>query len=296
MGAVVLEFCPADREIDPQFPRHLCDHRRLGPLIGKEQLDIDALCRKLLAPLPQEIPDLFDMRPDKELFGPSFRKDSSVTQESDPLADLPDDFHLVRDHYDRDPHLLVDALQKRKDPLCNLGIQRTGRFVAEEELRIQDKRPRDRNALFLSAGKLTWPGMHFIAKTDKVDQAMYFLFRLRRIRLHSPELHRESNIVIDIQALKQVEPLEDHAHPALQFAKRDLVGRRYDRLVHSDLTAVIWLEPVDTSQERRFSRAALPDDPVDLAVVDLKGDSFEDFQFLKRFCDILYFDHKSIPV
>ena len=52
--------------------------------------------------------------------------------------------------------LPVDLLKQYQNVSRCFRIQRSGRFITEQELRIFDQCPCDRAALLLSTGKLEW--------------------------------------------------------------------------------------------------------------------------------------------
>src|SRR5882757_9727584 len=64
------------------------------------------------------------------------------------------DVLLVRDHDDGDA-MLVELLENGHDLDAGSAVEVAGRFIRQQHLRIIDQRARDRDALLLTAGKLT---------------------------------------------------------------------------------------------------------------------------------------------
>src|SRR6266576_5106192 len=64
------------------------------------------------------------------------------------------DVLLVRDHDDGDA-VLVELLENGHDLDAGSAVEIAGRFVCQQYLWIIDQRARDRDALLLTAGKLT---------------------------------------------------------------------------------------------------------------------------------------------
>jgi hypothetical protein len=61
--------------------------------------------------------------------------------------------------------LIVEHLEKLHDLRAGLAVQRAGRFIGEQDLRIVDDCAGDRHALALAAGKLVRLEIHAVAET-----------------------------------------------------------------------------------------------------------------------------------
>ena len=75
------------------------------------------------------------------------------------VADGFDHLHLVGDEQYGQPQLAVDLFKQGKDGVGGLGIQRRGRFIAEQHLGLGSQRPGDGHALLLTAGQLAGIGV-----------------------------------------------------------------------------------------------------------------------------------------
>ena len=60
----------------------------------------------------------------------------------------------MRNDNDGNAELLIDLLNQRKDRVRCVGVKRTRSLIAEQDLRVDRKRTRDRDALLLAAGEL----------------------------------------------------------------------------------------------------------------------------------------------
>ena len=92
------------------------------------------------------------------------RQNASVEQPHRPRSVARGKLRVVRDH---DNELFVrDLLQKLHDLHRRFTVQRAGRLVGQQNLRIVDQRPRNRHALHLSAGHLVGLFMQLVTQTD----------------------------------------------------------------------------------------------------------------------------------
>nr|WP_297542037.1 hypothetical protein [Amycolatopsis sp.] len=72
------------------------------------------------------------------------------------IRDVPDDCHVVRDEQECEFQLLLQGSQQIEDLSLYGQIERADRLVADDQLRMQEKGPCDRDPLALAAGKATW--------------------------------------------------------------------------------------------------------------------------------------------
>ena len=75
------------------------------------------------------------------------------------------------DDNDRVP-LLVERIEKVENLFAGLAVEVSGRLVREDERRVVYERPRDRDPLTLSAGKLARAMIESIAKIDALERAL----------------------------------------------------------------------------------------------------------------------------
>src|SRR3954471_22263192 len=88
------------------------------------------------------------------------------------------DVLLVRDHDDRDA-TLVELLKDGHDLDAGSAVKIAGRFIRKEHLRIVDQRARNRDALLLTAGKLTRKMVLTTCKPNRCKYAIRLFAELR---------------------------------------------------------------------------------------------------------------------
>ena len=97
-------------------------------------------------------------------------RDAAVADDGHAVADLFDDAHLMRDDQHRDAERPVQIFDEGEDGLRGRGVERAGRLVAQQHLRIRRKRARNGDALLLPAGKLRRIGAGAVGKADDPEQ------------------------------------------------------------------------------------------------------------------------------
>src|SRR5262245_42663534 len=70
----------------------------------------------------------------------------------------------------REPEFPLQRFDQVEHPLSRVGVEVTGRFVAEEQLRLLGQGPRDRHTLCLAAGQLRWEMVGLSLQSDKLEQ------------------------------------------------------------------------------------------------------------------------------
>ena len=84
----------------------------------------------------------------------------------------------MRDHDDRDA-TLVELLKNRHDLDAGSAVEIAGRFIRKEHLGIIDQRARNRDALLLTAGKLTREMVLTTCKPNRCKYAIRLFAELR---------------------------------------------------------------------------------------------------------------------
>ena len=99
----------------------------------------------------------------------------------------------MRDDDDRDAELFVDVADQLKDLARRLGVERAGRFVAQQNLGVRRQRAGNGDALLLTAGELRGIGLRLVGQADRLQK----LLRARsRLTAADPgKLHREADII-----------------------------------------------------------------------------------------------------
>ena len=94
----------------------------------------------------------------------------AVIDNRDPMTDLLDDLHLMRNHNDRYTHRLIDLLEERQNRACRIWIQSACRFITQKHLGVQSQSSCNGNPLLLSAGELRRIGLCLLLKADDLQQ------------------------------------------------------------------------------------------------------------------------------
>src|SRR5690606_35782483 len=72
----------------------------------------------------------------------------------DTLAHMADDAKVVAHHHESQVAVAARLLEQVEDFRLDRGVERRGRLIEKQDLRLDDQRPCDRDALPLPAGKL----------------------------------------------------------------------------------------------------------------------------------------------
>ena len=151
-------------------------------------------------------------RPPEDLGGRPLLHDAAVVHEDDPVRDLPGERHLMRD--DDAGHPARRECADRIEHLAHqLGIERRGRLVEQNDRRLHRDRAGDRDALLLAARQLGRTLVEMIA--EKHFPQLLGGARARD-RLRQPEhmARPDRHIVQCREVRKQVEALEHEADAA----------------------------------------------------------------------------------
>ena len=118
------------------------------------------------------------------------------------------DFGIVS-HQSNSPAFLAELAKEREDRLTSVRIQVSSRFIREDDFRIVYQRPRDGDALLLSAGKLHRPMFHAILQVDHFQGFHRALAALARGSAAVD--HRQFDVLEHVQLGQQIEKLKHEA-------------------------------------------------------------------------------------
>ena len=127
---------------------------------------------------------------------------------------------LVRDQHDRDAGA-VQLLEQRHDLEAGAAVERAGRLVGEDQDRLVDQRPRDRDALLLAARQLRRAMVQPVAEADRRQRRARLARRVARAGAGID--HRQLDIGERGRARQQVEALEDEADLAVAQRRQPVV-------------------------------------------------------------------------
>ncbi len=198
--------------------------------------------------------------------------DPPAIEDDDPVADPLGEIHLMGD--DDHGHALVgERLHDAEHLADRLGVERRGRLVEQHDVGLHRQRPGDRDALLLAARQRRRVLPRLVGEPDLAQQLGSA--GLRRAARHAEHGERTDRDVAQNREMgEELEILEHHPHALAQLAHVALLVLQIDA-VEDDAAAIDRLQHVGAPQQRRFSRAARPDETDDLAAVDLEGDAGE---------------------
>src|SRR5262249_32843272 len=149
-----------------------------------------------------------------------------------------------------------------------LRIERRGRLVEKDRLRLHRQRSRYGHALLLAAGELRRVSVELFPQSYLDEQRFGLLPRVGTRRVF--HVHRTLHHVLQRRAMrKKIKALKHHA---------DFAANRMDRLalavhrlaIDRHLTLVVALEAVDATKQCGLARPRGADDAYDLAFRDLE--------------------------
>ena len=187
--------------------------------------------------------------------------------------------HVVLDHQHRDAHLLLDVLDPEGDVLRLLRRQARGRFVEQEQLRLDRQRAAHLDDL---AHAVRQAGNVLLAIGLQVEELDHAFDRLPVAMLFGPHRRQEQKLRHEIAPAMAVAPDEqvlqhgrlveqlDVLEGARDAERGDLVRRaRQDALALEAYVAFgRVVEPRDQVEDRRLAGPVRPDQREDLALLD----------------------------
>ncbi|MCY1228880.1 hypothetical protein D9M72_412240 [compost metagenome] len=179
------------------------------------------------------------------------------------VADLLDDFHLVRDHHDGQAQVAVDLLEQFQDGAGGFRVQRGSGLVRQQHLGLAGQRARNAHALLLPAADLRRIAVLQRRQAHQVQQRQH-----RRGDLGlglAGQFQRQRHVLIHRARRQQVEVLEDHADLAACQAQRARV-QRCQFLARDDHAAARGpVQQVDGAYQGALAGAAAADNAEDFA-------------------------------
>ena len=176
--------------------------------------------------------------------------DAPAIHEDDAVGDLAGKAHLVSDddHGDAGLGQLLHHVEHLAD---HLRVERRGRLVEQQHLRLHGQRPGDADALLLPAGKLRRIFVDVVLEPD-ADQKPPGRARPRRPRSgRARATGAERHVAQYGHMRKQVEALEHHADLG---ARRRACDRGRPRVPSTTMVAaVVLLELVDAADQGRLA-------------------------------------------
>ena len=174
---------------------------------------------------------------------------------------------------------LGQILHDREHAADHLGVERGGRLVEEEDLRVHAERPRDRDALPLAARELGGGGADEAGHAHRGEQLLRLLLALLLAALQHGHL-ADHAVLQHAHVVEEVEGLEDHADLGavlvdVELPLEDILA------VEEDLAVVGDLKQVDAPEQGGLAAAGRADNGDHVPLVDVEVDVVEDAQLAK---------------
>ncbi len=116
------------------------------------------------------------LRLSQHLLGVALLDDLSVDHKHHPIRRFARKADFMGDHHQRDAQIR-QSLYHVQHFADQLGIERGGRFIEQDHLRVQRQRARDGDALLLAAGEVARVGVRLMAQPDRIQQLIGYRFR-----------------------------------------------------------------------------------------------------------------------
>ena len=183
------------------------------------------------------------------------RDDTAVGKLNDPVGIALGKIAVVGNN--KHQFLPGKRLQGVKDLLAGVGIQRAGRLVGHDDLRLLDQCAGNGHALFLAAGQLVGlpvgKGKQIHLREDLVD--------LVRGRFFALQFQRQRDIRADRKLIQHVVFLEDEADEGVPVGVKIRSAEILGRLALDDkLARIVAVQPADDIEQGGFAAARFTQD------------------------------------
>ena len=160
--------------------------------------------------------------------------------------------------------LAAGALQQGQHLLAGLVVQRTGRLIAEQELRIFGEGARNGDALLFAARKLGREVVQPLAEADAFQRG----FGVQRV---AADLAGQLYVFQRRQVLHEVVELEDESDVIPPVLGQLFRGEPTDILpIEPDMALVAGVHAAEDVQQGGLACTGRPDDDAELALVHVK--------------------------
>ena len=171
------------------------------------------------------------------------------------------DVRVVRDHHERRTALPVQLEHQVDHRFASARIEAAGRFVGEQQGRLQDEGACQRDPLLFAAAEILRIVREPFAESHPLQQLTCCLDRVPALRHAPAELERQQHVLQRRQVRQQLERLE-HESESLRAQRRAsvLVERKQVVAEEADRASRGNVEPREQSQQGRLARARSADD------------------------------------
>ncbi len=158
-----------------------------------------------------------------------------------------------------DPELALQALQLEAHALAQLRVEVGEGFVEQEQLRLHDQRPREREALLLAAGELGRLAVGELVELHRPEDAQHLVPDFLPGKPAVADFQRKGRVLEDVHVRPDGVGLEHHAEAAAVGRDEDTIRRRiHDAIRNTDLPRAGPLQARDRAQGRGLAAAARP--------------------------------------
>ena len=172
----------------------------------------------------------------------------------------------MRDHDDE--AVLGDVFEDLHHLHARLAVERAGRLVGEQNVRIVDERPRDSDTLHLAAGHLVRLFVELVAEANALKRLDGALAALRLA--HARERERQLHVAQYRLVRNEVIALEDEADGVVAVTVPVGIGKVLRRLAVDDEIALrVVVKAADDVEQRRLAAARMAEDGDKLALAEL---------------------------
>ena len=213
------------------------------------------------------------------VIGRGIRFNQAVFQAHDTGRILIGKLRVMRDH-DDEP-LTRNFLDQLHDLDARLGVQRAGRFVCKQDIRVVDERTRNGNALHLPARELVGFLIQLVSEPDTLKRL--FCTRLALLSAHARDGERKLYIPEYRLVWDEVIGLKDKSDTMIAVDIPVPVPEIFGRTTLNDkVTRRIVVKTADDIEKRRLAAARRAEHTDKLALTECKADAFESVNRSRR--------------
>jgi hypothetical protein len=201
-------------------------------------------------------------------------------------------------HDDHGHAILCQPAHDDQNLSDQLGVERAGRLIEQQQLRTHGERPRDSHALLQAAGEFGREHITFVRQAHLGEQCL----RLYPHLCFGPALHldgRLHDVLQNGQVRPEREMLEHHADARAHARQVSIVhddaarGHADTLAAEIDFAAVRPLQPVDASEQRRLARARRTQQAHRLAAMHAEADVVQHDQGAECLGDSRHGQHRA---
>ena len=223
-------------------------------------------------------------RPPEELLGGRQLDDAAEVHHGDAVGDVADDGEVVRDEDVGQVELLLQLDEQVQHLRLDRDVERRDGLVGDDELRLQDERARQADALPLPAAELVRVAVGSLGRhADALEHVVHDrVALLARDRAVDREPLRDQVADLHARVERPDRVLEDDLHvPARLLQVLAAEPDDVDAVEH-DLAGGRLEQAQDRPTERRLAAPGLADEPERLASADVEIDAVDGLQVAGR--------------